>query len=771
MIVAMQGNWKVTVKSKNASYAQRFIISGATIGNGVHAGVPGTSVNVVGNQWSIAIQNNPGAGFQLSDIMVKFPHRVGCNYVFDIWSNDAGSDKDFNDLVLTCSTPVNINDFIVFGNVSQYRKCIFNPRRKDLYVIETKEALAKALINPKIRQKIEELYPERIPRVPEPGPDPSPFKPIVIDLYEQAMQPRTNLTYKRLAGSENRASKKVDDKELESPFAAANFSLLKSSVKTQQAKAVMAVDRVDLVKIIDGFFRCPCINPVAGITLTFEEYDRTAAELAGGAYSGTGNRQLLGETITDMFGNYIFRFRFDMTFPGLADAADIAPGEDVNVIPYPDVIVKVKRLAPYETLYESAPYYNISNLKRIDLCLPKNSVPTSGCFNGNLIGELGNVFIGGNQNSAASFADVDLIRDEYAGNGNYLGADGKISVNNPSALFTVDCAAWGGVVDIKGCMYDTQKTAAQNTIKWYTIRIKRDGSGYPWQFVSQNYKHRQITVGDVSVGPIFKTLRVDGGPPQDNIPAYKNIQREMYVDGTAWVPTDITRYMQLNTRLYDVIDGEHVPGKFYVKVDCYDDAGNVVPNATDMIALFIHNKPFEFELQRPSFIDPAVMSLGCGLYRLTEAQLNSPMKLSFKANDQEGFVDSYNLAMSRCPGPMLALQVNVPVPPLGDTPAGASSLAQGNAAGNVHPACTGYSGTLDDFIDAGLIDVEFQPAASEGGWIKPGENFTALYFSLTARKRVTNGYNSGTSDHYRYVSGESGHYHRTASIYLEPLAL
>jgi hypothetical protein len=51
--------------------------------------------------------------------------------------------------------------------------------------------------------------------------------------------------------------------------------------------------------------------------LTFEEYDRTLVEQAGGPYTGTGNRRLLGDTITDMFGNYVFRFSFDMTFPGL----------------------------------------------------------------------------------------------------------------------------------------------------------------------------------------------------------------------------------------------------------------------------------------------------------------------------------------------------------------------------------------------------------------------------------------------------------------------
>ena len=94
MIISMQGNWTIGVKAKNAAFDQRFIVSGAASGNGTHAGTPGTTVAVTGWQWSIAIQNNPGKGFQLSDTVLKFPHKVGGNYVFEIWSNDAGGDQD-----------------------------------------------------------------------------------------------------------------------------------------------------------------------------------------------------------------------------------------------------------------------------------------------------------------------------------------------------------------------------------------------------------------------------------------------------------------------------------------------------------------------------------------------------------------------------------------------------------------------------------------------------------------------------------------------------
>src|SRR5262245_39662221 len=88
-----------------------------------------------------------------------------------------------------------------------------------------------------------------------------------------------------------------------------------------------------------------------------------------------------------------------------------------------------------------------------------------------------------------------------------------------------------------------------------------------------------------------------------------------------------------------------------------------------------------------------------------------------------------------------------------------TTLAHGDASGNTHDACPGYTGTIADFSDAGLIDIELQPALSEGGWIRNGEYFTVLSFALSAYKRVTNGYNSGLS----------GQYYSSASIYMERL--
>jgi hypothetical protein len=759
MFISMQGDWTVRVKSKSAAYKQQFVIQGANSGNGTHSGTVGTSVDVTGDQWSIAIQNNPGSGYQLSDTQLKFPRLIGGNYEFDIHSNDAGGDSDFNDLILTCSTPVNVNDFIVYGNVSLYSgRCIFNPCRKRFYVIETMEALKEAYRNPTLRKVLNKDYFERVRDdiIGPLPPDPPPFKPIVIDLFNRAAQPGTKLVYKRIANPDT-PSKSKKEKPL-SEHALSNYSLVNTIAAEASPAVATAIDTIETARAIEGLTLKRClVGPAVNTTLSFEEYDRSAGELAGGPYTGSGDRRLLGNTITDMNGNYIFRFSFDMTFPNIEDTTDIAAGESINVVAYPDLIVKLTGFAPHTVLYESAPYYNIPNLKRIDLCLPKSTVvQSSACYNGNLIGSLGNLFLGGDQNTTASIADEALERHE---NGNYLEASGVISVGSPSAGFNVECASWHRTIDIKGCMYDLAKTASQNKTKWYTLRIRREGQD--WQFVTQNYKHpkfhkRNIPgyLGD-DVGPFPQTLVVDGVSIPD-VPAYTNIQREIFVDGVDWEFSNFDRFMQLNTRLYDRIDGEHSPGKFYLRVDCYDNAGNPVANGTDMIALYIHNKEPDVALTAPEF-PPEVENSGCGLFHLTDAQMSTPIRLSFKANDPDGFIHFFDLSTRRCPAPMIALTVNQPIvttipggaaaPSHPTTPSGRTTLFNGISSSAPH-SCAGYTGTILEFSESGFVTVEIQPGPGESGWIKPDESFTKITFYLRAFKRRTNGYNSGVSHEY-----------------------
>lgn len=142
----------------------------------------------------------------------------------------------------------------------------------------------------------------------------------------------------------------------------------------------------------------------------------------------------------------------------------------------------------------------------------------------------------------------------------------------------------------------------------------------------------------------------------------------------------------------------------------------------------------------PTLNDPSIVSAGCGLFRLTDAQMKTPISFSFEASDPTGFVNSYALSMGRCPGTPLALDSNRHP---SFTLTGSHVFPGGSNPANVHSACPGYTGTIFDYSTSGLVNVVLNPPAAGDGWIKPGEDFTVYTFGLSASQRVTNGYNSG----------------------------
>lgn len=749
MLISMQGNWTVSVKSKNASFPQRFVISGAASGNGVHPGLVGSpAVNVTGSQWTIAIQNNPGAGFQLSSTKLKFPQIIGGNYVFDINSNDAGGDADFNDLVLTCSTPATANDYVIYGHASLYSgRCLWNPCFRDWLVIDRYEGLVKALEIPSLRAAIEKLYPERIPVIKPPfppDPDPEPFQPLMINLLEDFQIPvKEAALYNRLETLDVASTKKAKSADADdAPVVTYKLDRVISASNIKKDIS-LAYNRTELVKDISAFWPYRCRTEAASnVTLTFEEYDRTASEMAGNPYTGVGNRQTLGNAITDTFGNYIFRFQrgfFDNLFESWLDTA---AGENSAIQVRPDVIIKAVELSPlYKVLYESGSHFNVPHLKRIDLCMPKSQVkPASFCFNGNLVGGLGNVFIGGNQNTGATVADLD--RNGY---NNHLQANGVVSIHNSQAGFGVDCACWGGLVDVRGCMYNVQRRAADPVVQHYTIRFRKPGSSV-WQFVTETYLHPKFSKRNLpgyngdQVGPFNQTLTVDG-VSTPNVPAYLNIQADVQMNGVDWEAKNLDRYMQLNTAIYQ----GSAPGTVYFRVDGYDAAGNPVAGATDMVALYISNDRLDFGFGTLRF-DTPLEYVACGLYKMNAAEMRTRLNIPFKANDPLGFVHQYKLSFGKCPS-QIALQVNTPASLSGINTTGV--LAEGSNAGNIDiGGCPGYDGTIDDFGTAGFVNINMEPAPTEDGWLANTEEYGVFSMSLTASRRVTNGYNTGIDGTY-----------------------
>src|SRR5688572_7841824 len=203
MPINMQGSWTVSVKSKNASFPQRFIIAGADSGNGTYVGAVATApVPVTGEHWRIQIQNDPGGGFVDSADQIKFPIISGGHYRFDIQSDDAGGDGDFNDLVLTCSTQVTQTDFIVYGNARSYSGRCFFPCWRHWLVIDSLTSLRDALRYSPIRKAIETVYPERAIVKPIPQPDPPPFIPMIIPLAGDQLIPEKRAQIFRLPKAE-----------------------------------------------------------------------------------------------------------------------------------------------------------------------------------------------------------------------------------------------------------------------------------------------------------------------------------------------------------------------------------------------------------------------------------------------------------------------------------------------------------------------------------------------------------------------------------------
>ncbi|MFM9909556.1 MAG: hypothetical protein ACKVOW_09415 [Chitinophagaceae bacterium] len=67
MAILMQGSWNIQVTQKFAARDQRFIVSGAGSGNGIHPGVVGSpTVLVTGSSWSLQVQNKNGTVWQNS---------------------------------------------------------------------------------------------------------------------------------------------------------------------------------------------------------------------------------------------------------------------------------------------------------------------------------------------------------------------------------------------------------------------------------------------------------------------------------------------------------------------------------------------------------------------------------------------------------------------------------------------------------------------------------------------------------------------------------
>ena len=371
MAITMQGNWTLRVKGRNAAFAQRFVVSGATTGNGTYDGIVGNAVFVTGRQWTINVQHRPtGEIWHDSAQRIGLPSVMGGLLQFEIASNDGGLDDDYDDLVLGCSLPASQSDYVVYGAVKTYSgACLFNPGRDDYIVIDSPQHLgAVRARHPQLSDVIEKLYPVRAEHASDITPllIPTGLPNVAVGLLFQSQPlraPETETTATIGEGTNSNAAR-LDEIE------AQTVSALQTTIKRVPFKPSplrAGVSRLGhseleaIAKIRDAAIRFRChMESAPGLRLRFQEYDRTAAEKGGGPYTGTGLREDLGVAITDEFGNYIFRFH---RVPKAATVNTPAISQR------PDVIVQVLGTG-FALNFETAPYDNIANLRRIDLCVP-----------------------------------------------------------------------------------------------------------------------------------------------------------------------------------------------------------------------------------------------------------------------------------------------------------------------------------------------------------------------------------------------------------------
>lgn len=672
MSIPMQGSWTINVKRKEADILQRFVVKGSKNADKNYDGVVGSpSIFVTGKQWTITIEHSSdkGKSWKPSVERIGNPSKSEGQVKFDILSNDSGKDADYNDLILTCSMPENDAEFVLFGNVSTYSGiCRFNPCHNWI-VVDTPKQLKELIKNPSFREIVAKLYPERVREMERPYVLPTPIPDPRQETFRPMMIPLTSIN--------------------ESP------QISSSIISSLDERSSIR----NLAKLRDQLLRRCDIKTQPGLLLRFLEYNRTADELVGGPYSGAGNKQDLGLTVSDEQGNYIFRFT--RTIDEIAQEFEDVPAGGVLATELrPDIIVQVVgEVFPGEALFESALNENVSNIKRINLCFPVSAINPglSACQGGRAIQSIGNIFTIGSWNT--------------------FDTAGRITAKHPSGP-KITKGAWVGTLHMFACFMDLPDVA------YYTIRYRKPGENWGSNFVREKYTHIFIpALGDMSdpkhiVGPYPKTLSIDGKTNKD-VPAYTNIESD-----SQWVETHRLRKVLLSSDNYaSILYPDKRAGTVEFRIEGYDKNGNKIASADDTIVLFIDNRSVSGDIDTISMGD--VSPGECGLFDLTSP--NAQLTVRFKVDHPGGFLEQYRLTVKYGSGRPRSVSdqssVQQPLDVVYDEAIyGDSFFGTFNAV-----APDG-----DNYVIANLTP---DPA-----WLPADKNFCAFAFEVSATPRVTDGY-------------------------------
>lgn len=688
MTIGLQGTWSVSVKSKDASWAQRFVIAGADSGDGTYTGSTSTpAVLTSGAQWGITVEHDPSgpASWGPSRMRIANPRVDGAFFKIDIESDDGGGlpgDEDFNDLVLTAAKPLNAGEWTVYGTVKTYSGlCLFNPCFPFPWVvIDTPLQLERLLRYNDMREMLERIYGSDIgSRI-----DRDDFRPMMLSRGGSSGGGFQVSGTTRLELAKGRSKKASVETVEEAKLAIATRQQYAANLTAADAAII---DRIGVL--------WPCSSETLGSTmLRFAEYDRTDAELGGGPYTGFGDRELLGSSATDEFGNYVFSFTRDVSDLIDESISDTPTGGDPTVSANPDLLIQF----PDEDGvigYETAPYYDIPNVREINLCIRKDLLTPKACQGGRVLQYVG---------------DIPLVPNP----GTTLHADGTVS-NNPALSGSgpsVTRAAWNGGIDLFGCFESSQAPVAH-----YTIEYRVEGAG-SWEYVNVDASGlRQQGNGLYvleSYGP--DTTVLPGG-----VPAYRNIELE-----PNW-STEV-EHRKARLRLIDLLNTVSLPRKVadvWLRIRGYDSANSFVAGTYDIIRLQVDEERATGDIA--SILVPGSPGFdACALLELPSDA--TPLEVKLRALDPDGFLSSWSLRAIKGSNTAVGLlDTATAAAPAGSFP--------GEIVDNL------YVGTAERTIADidGYVTLSIVPVG--GAWLGE-EEFCAYSFELVVQDRTTNGVTS-----------------------------
>jgi hypothetical protein len=686
MSLVMQGSWTVSVKSKNAAFPQRFTISGASSGNGTHVVSGSTApVLVAGPSWMLTIEAQGGTVWKPSIMRFKTPVVSGSLVTVDVESNDVGGDADFDDLILTCTMAQSGTDFVIYGHATAYSGvCLFNPCSRVSVVIDSVSQLALAAKNSIVRAALEKLYPEVVLPGPKNPPDPGPlrtFTPLVLPTPRSPALPARMLQI-------TRAREASSTRQL-------------VAARTAPSSLLDAALTLKLGVLLDGALRQPlrCHTTTLGnYGLRFQEYDRTAAELGGGAYTGTGDREDLGTTATDPFGNYVFRFSRSVSDIVEEILTDVAVGEDATVQALPDVIAQVLGAGQIPAA-ETACHFNVQTLQRIDICVPDvNIVLPSSCVDNRILTFIGKISLTSSLNS--------------------LDGTGRITATSSAGNAPkIDCGVWSGNLDLWGCF-------GNSTIACYTVRsrpLHSDDSS--WQFHAAEERREVGGGASKKIGPFYDlalAVPVDTSNSKVSGPRYLNAE----IDPTIVQPGSFLKAT--------LGSGSFPAGSHEVRIDAYNAVGAFLKG--ESLTLFVDNSPPSVAIAAIALagVPVDISGTGCTLQTLTPGELSGNLEVRYKVDHANGAILAYAVGVSRCnEGSQF---------PTTYVSGGQPSFSWvHDSSVDCETAPNFRRGTFEDLDNdgTGFVTTTLSPNQP---WLGASENFTILRVGVSYSWRATNGY-------------------------------